>query len=200
MSDATALDEFRLQARRWLAENARPKAAASSRWGDGPDGVAVFHDLPADEERALIARLAAWESGKYDAGFGALTWPEEYGGRGLDSVYDDVFAEEQEQFGTPEPHELVSVTRHLIAPTVRLFGSESQRAMVTRLLRADELCCQLFSEPSAGSDLATLATRAERVEDGWVVNGQKVWSSGAHFAGWGELIARTDASGPSTRG
>lgn len=94
-----------MQARRWLAENARPKAAASSRWGEGPDGVAVFHDLPADEERALIARLAAWESGKYDAGFGTLTWPEEYGGRGLDSVYDDVFAEEQEQFGTPEPHE-----------------------------------------------------------------------------------------------
>jgi alkylation response protein AidB-like acyl-CoA dehydrogenase len=199
MSDPD-LDRFRLEARRWLADHARPRTAAGSRWGEGPDGVAVFHDLPADEERALIARLAAWEAARYDAGFGALTWPEEYGGRGLDPVYDDVFEEEKEQFETPDPHELVSVTRHLIAPTIRLLGSESQRALVTRLLRADELCCQLFSEPSAGSDLATLATRAERVGDGWVVNGQKVWSSGAHFAGWGELIARTDASRPKHEG
>lgn len=200
MSDARDLDTFRSQARQWLAEHARPKPAAGARWGEGSDGVAVFHDLDAEQERALIARLAAWEAVKYDAGYGALTWPAKYGGRDLDPLYDDVFDEEQERFETPEPHELVSVTRHLIAPTIRLLGTPGQQELVPALLRADQLCCQLFSEPSAGSDLATLATRAERDGDGWVINGQKVWSSGAHFADWGELIARTDPSVPKHEG
>jgi alkylation response protein AidB-like acyl-CoA dehydrogenase len=200
MTDARDLDTFRSQARRWLAEHARPKPVAGAQWGEGSDGVAVFHDLGVEQERALIARLAAWEAVKYDAGYGALTWPAKYGGRDLDPLYDDVFDEEQEQFETPEPHELVSVTRHLIAPTIRLLGTPVQQDLVPALLRADQLCCQLFSEPSAGSDLATLATRAERDGDDWVINGQKVWSSGAHFADWGELIARTDPSVPKHAG
>jgi alkylation response protein AidB-like acyl-CoA dehydrogenase len=200
MTDAPDLAEFRAQARRWLAEHAEPKASGAGRWGEGSDGVAVFHDLSIEDERDLIDRLAAWERAKYDAGYGGLTWPAEYGGRELDPLYDDAFAEEQDAFATPEPHELVSVTRNLIAPTLRLLGSESQRALVPAMLRAEQLCCQLFSEPSAGSDLATLSTRAVRDGDGWIVNGQKVWSSGAQFADWGELIARTDPSRPKHQG
>lgn len=200
MTDIPTLDQFRVEARAWLAEHASLKRDARTRWGEGSDSVAVFHNLSETEERELIARLAAWEAIKYDAGWNVLTWPAEYGGRGLDPLYDDVFDEEEQRFNLPEPHELVSVTRNLIAPTIRLLGSESQQPLVTRLLRADELCCQLFSEPSAGSDLATLATRAERVDDGWLINGQKVWSSGAHFAQWGELIARTDPSVPKHQG
>lgn len=201
MSETPTTEEFRAQARAWLQSHAAPRRAGTGlRWGEGTDGVAVFHDLPVDQERALIGRLAAWEAAKFDAGFGALTWPVEDGGRGLDPVYEDVFAEEESRFETPDPHELVSVTRHLIAPTVRLLGSGSQQELVSALLRADALCCQLFSEPSAGSDLATLATRAERDGDDWIINGQKVWSSGAHFAGWGELIARSDPSLPKHEG
>jgi alkylation response protein AidB-like acyl-CoA dehydrogenase len=200
VSDARDLDTFRSQARQWLAGHARPRPAGGARWGEGTDGVAVFHDLDVASERALIGRLAAWEALKYDAGYGALTWPAAYGGRDLDPLYDDVFDEEQDRFETPEPHELVSVTRHLIAPTLRLLGTPAQQELVPALLRADQLCCQLFSEPSAGSDLATLATRAERDGEGWVINGQKVWSSGAHFADWGELIARTDPSVPKHAG
>ena len=96
------------------------------------------------------------------------------------------------------------MTTSPVAPTVRLFGTPGQRArFVRRFLRAEELCCQLFSEPGAGSDLAGLATRAERVDGEageWIVNGQKIWSSGAQFAGWGELIARTDPSVPKHAG
>lgn len=90
-------------------------------------------------------------------------------------------------------HELFSVTTRLIAPTVEQFGTDEQRCrFVERFRRAEVLCCQLFSEPTAGSDLAGLATRAVRDGDEWVVNGQKVWSSGAGLAEWGLLIARTD--------
>jgi alkylation response protein AidB-like acyl-CoA dehydrogenase len=200
MSDVSEIAEFREQARAWLAANAQPKSASATGWGIGSDGVAVFHDLDAEAERELIARLADWERRKYEAGYGALTWAAEYGGRGLDPLYDDIFAEEQDHFATPDPHELVSVTRNLIAPTLRLLGTPAQREHVIPMLRAEQLCCQLFSEPSAGSDLATLATRVERQGEEWVVNGQKVWSSGAQFAQWGELIARSDPNLPKHEG
>jgi alkylation response protein AidB-like acyl-CoA dehydrogenase len=200
MTDAPDVEDFRQEARRWLEVAVSTKAEVATGWGAGSDGVAVFHDLDAAAERELIARLAAWERRKYEAGYGALTWPAEYGGRDLDPRYDDVFAEEQEHFAIPDPHELVSVTRNLIAPTLRLLGTKAQQALIPAMLRAESLCCQLFSEPSAGSDLATLATRAELIGDEWVINGQKVWSSGAQFAEYGELIARSDPSLPKHDG
>ena len=96
-------------------------------------------------------------------------------------------------YARPASHETHSVTTRLIAPTVMTFGDDGQRAAVRRALpQRRELCCQLFSEPGAGSDLGGLACRAVRDGDEWVVNGQKVWSSGARFSEWGELIARTD--------
>jgi alkylation response protein AidB-like acyl-CoA dehydrogenase len=180
---------FTEQAREWLAAQLPVRAAGDAERA----GVSVFHDLPADAERALIARICAWQRAKLDAGYGALTWAVEDGGAGLTQRHAEAFAELEGGFATPGQHELTSVSVSLIAPTVRLFGTPEQRErLVTGLLRGEELACQLFSEPSAGSDLAGLATKAVRDGDGWVVNGQKVWSSGAQFAGWGELIARTD--------
>ncbi|BBG02726.1 MULTISPECIES: acyl-CoA dehydrogenase family protein [Pseudonocardia] len=181
------LEEFRRTARAWLAGHLPP------RRDDERSSVAVFHDLPHDEERALIARVQDWLRVRYDAGYGALTWAVDDGGAGLSGLHEEVFVEVEREFATPGQHELTSVSTALIAPTVRMFGTPAQRELLmTPLLRGDELACQLFSEPSAGSDLAGLATRAVRDGDSWVVNGQKVWSSGAQFAGWGELICRTD--------
>jgi alkylation response protein AidB-like acyl-CoA dehydrogenase len=155
--------------------------------------VAVFHDLGPDDERALLEREMCWQQAKYDAGYGAITWSPEYGGAGLPTEYEHRFREVELEFAAPPGHETLTVTTRLVAPTVRLFGTDEQRErFVRRFLRAEQLCCQLFSEPGAGSDLAGVATRAVRDGDRWLVNGQKVWSSGAAFSGWGELIARTD--------
>ena len=189
----TELDEFARTARKWLAGQAGPAA----RTGD----VGVFHDLPAERERELLRRICAWQRLKFDAGYGALCWPAEYGGAGLTARHEELFAEIEADFDTPGHHELASVSVALIAPTVRLLGTPHQRERLIRpLLRGDELACQLFSEPSAGSDLAGLATRAVRDGDEWVVTGQKVWSSGAQFADWGELITRTDPDVPKHKG
>jgi alkylation response protein AidB-like acyl-CoA dehydrogenase len=189
------LADFADAARKWLAGHHPPRGA------DADQPVSVFHDLPFAEERALIGRIQDWLRTKFDAGYGALSWSAEHGGAGLSALHEEAFAEVEREFQTPGHHELTSVSTALIAPTVQLFGTPAQKEWLVRpLLRGDALACQLFSEPSAGSDLAGLATRAVRVGDGWIVNGQKVWSSGAQFADWGELITRTDPDVPKHKG
>ncbi|MEV0494680.1 acyl-CoA dehydrogenase family protein [Streptomyces atratus] len=193
----TELAAFRDAAGAWLAGHAQPRTGSDARDVE----VAVFHDLGADEERTLLQRICDWQRTKFDAGYGALSWPADHGGAGLTPLHEEAFAELERQFDTPGQHELTSVSVALIAPTVQRFGTEAQRERLVRpLLRGDDLACQLFSEPAAGSDLAGVATRATRDGDAWVINGQKVWSSGAQFAGWGELIARTDPDVPKHRG
>ncbi len=198
---ARSVAEFAATAREWLAARV-PEAGPEQRaWGEGSDDLSVFHRLSPAQERALLDRAMAWQQEKYDAGYGAITWPAEYGGAGLSDAHEQTFNQVEAGFATPEGHETFAVTTSLVAPTVAIFGTPGQRArFVRRFLRAEELCCQLFSEPGAGSDLAGLATRAERDGDEWVINGQKIWSSGAQFASWGELIARTDPSVPKHAG
>lgn len=192
---AEELAEFGRTARAWLADR------LPARRDDDRRPVSVFHNLPFADEQALIARIQDWLRIKFDAGYGALTWPVEDGGAGLTGLHEEVFADAEREFEAPGQHELTSVSTALIAPTVQMFGTPEQRDRLVRpLLRGDQLACQLFSEPSAGSDLAGLSTRAVRDGDTWVVNGQKVWSSGAQFAGWGELICRTDPEAPKHKG
>jgi alkylation response protein AidB-like acyl-CoA dehydrogenase len=198
---AVNIEDYATECRAWLKEHLRPRDPEDTRWGEGSDDVSVFHDLTFEEERPLLDRLMAWHHERFDAGYGAITWPAEYGGAGLSADHERVYRREEGRFEAPEIHETFSVTVGLIAPTVRLFGSDEQRRRFVRpFLRAEELCCQLFSEPGAGSDLAGLATRAVRDGDEWVINGQKVWSSGAQFSQWGELIARTDPDVPKHAG
>jgi alkylation response protein AidB-like acyl-CoA dehydrogenase len=200
-SSEEAVEEFRLRARAWLAAHASPRRESTSGWGEGTFDVSVFHDLPHDAERAVLTRLVAWQRAKHDAGFGAITWPVEDGGAGLTPQHAEAYYEEEQGYDVPPSHELFDVTLHLIAPTVQLFGTPEQKErFLPSFLRADELACQLFSEPGAGSDLASLSTRAVRDGDDWVVTGQKVWTSGAQFAQWGELIARTDPDAPKHKG
>jgi alkylation response protein AidB-like acyl-CoA dehydrogenase len=204
-SVAPSVEEFRGEAVAWLRSRGLPErrddGPTDPDWGTGSDNVAVFHDLSHDEELELIRRLADWQRTRFEAGFGAITWPTEYGGRGLSPAHADAYAEEELRFETPSTHELVAVTVGLVAPTIRLFGTPAQRERFVRpFLTASELACQLFSEPGAGSDLANLGTRAVRDGDDWVVTGQKVWTSGAQYAQWGELIARTDAGVPKHQG
>jgi alkylation response protein AidB-like acyl-CoA dehydrogenase len=200
LPDATA---YRLECHDWLAAHLEPAGDAddAGTWGVASDDVSVFHDLAFEEEARLLQDAMRWQQTKFDAGYGAISWPEEFGGAGLPAVFEQVFHDEERAFKIPQAHETFSVTVRLIAPTVRIYGTDEQRQhFVRRFLRADELCCQLFSEPAAGSDLAGLATRAVLDGDEWVINGQKVWSSGARFAPWGELIARTDPDVPKHAG
>jgi alkylation response protein AidB-like acyl-CoA dehydrogenase len=200
-SEILSVEEFRARAAAWLKEHAEPRAEVSSAWGAGSDDVSVFHDLTDAAEQDLLDRLMAWQRQKFDAGYGAITWPIEHGGAGLSTDHLDAFAEEEAAFDIPPGHETFSVTTRLVAPTVAAFGTDAQQAQfIGPFLRTEVLCCQLFSEPGAGSDLAGLATAATRDGDEWVINGQKVWSSGARFSGWGEVICRTDSTVPKHAG
>jgi alkylation response protein AidB-like acyl-CoA dehydrogenase len=191
---------FVAEAAAWLADNAEPREAAAG-WGHGSDDVSVFLAHSDEEEAAVIDAAMAWQQRKFDAGYGALSWPVAHGGAGLPSSYERLFSEQEERFATPMAHETFSVTLHLVAPTIREFGTAEQQARLIRpFLRTEELCCQLFSEPGAGSDLAGLGTKAVRDGDEWVITGQKVWSSGARFARWGECICRSDPDAPKHKG
>jgi alkylation response protein AidB-like acyl-CoA dehydrogenase len=195
------VEGFRAEASAWLKANAEPRVSAATGWGRGSDDVSVFHDLEPDQEGELLARLMAWQRQKFDAGFGAISWPTELGGSGLTVEHDHAFTDEEASFAVPPGHETFAVTVRLVAPTIRQFGTVEQRERFLRsFLRTEQLCCQLFSEPGAGSDLAGLATSAVRDGDEWVISGQKVWSSGAQFSAFGELICRTDPSLPKHAG
>ncbi|MCW2791780.1 MAG: acyl-CoA dehydrogenase domain protein [Nocardioides sp.] len=198
-----SLEDFRTEAAQFLAASGLPRRPEDDTvvWGVGELDVSVFHNLSREAEAALIDELKSWQRRKFEAGFGAITWEEAYGGRGLPVAYLDAFDELESRYQLPRPHETFSVTQHLIAPTVRLLGTDAmKKELVPAFLRGEQMCCQLFSEPSAGSDLAALGTRAVREGDEWVINGQKVWSSGAQFAEWGELLCRSDPAVPKHAG
>ena len=191
------MDAFVEQASAWLAQNAPPRrfqeGAQPQAWGEGDFSVAVFHNLSFDEERRVLDDLVAWNARKKGCGYHAVDWPVEFGGLGLTKAHAMAFNRLEQDYEMPPSHELFAVTKRLIAPTIAHFGTAEQKArFVGPLLATEILCCQLFSEPGAGSDLAGLGCRAGRDGDQWILNGQKVWSSGAQFAQWGLLIARSD--------
>jgi alkylation response protein AidB-like acyl-CoA dehydrogenase len=203
MTDDTLmpLDEYAQKAEAWLDEHAERRGPRGElRWGVGSDNVAVFHNMTFEQERACIDDLRAWQRLKSDAGYGSITWPTQYGGTGLPPEYEATFTRLERMFVTPPTHEAVTISINIEAPTILALGTEAQKERyVESLRRCDELCCQFFSEPTAGSDLGSISMRAERDGDEWVVNGQKVWTSGAQYADFGYLITRTDASLPRQR-
>ncbi len=189
------VDEWRSEARHWLATVLEPRRAAETTGPTAaePADLAVFHNLTDAQERRLLDRCRAYQRARHAAGYQALTLPKENGGQGLTAAHAAVFAEEESAFDVPPSTELISVTVRLVAMSVSLFGTPEQRETYARaFLRTDLLACQLFSEPGAGSDLAALRTRARQDGEDWVIDGQKVWTSGAQFADHGLLLARTD--------
>lgn len=189
------LEVFRTDARQWLAGVASPRESHDNAWGEGSDSVALFDNLEHTVETELVEAGKAWERARFDAGWGAISWPVEEGGLGYPAIYARAFDEEERRFDVPRRSEIFEVTRKLIPPTILKWGTEAQKARWNRaFLRTDEMCCQLFSEPGAGSDLAGVATKATRDGDEWVLSGQKVWTSGARFSEWGLAVCRTNST------
>jgi alkylation response protein AidB-like acyl-CoA dehydrogenase len=193
--------QWRADLRTWLEHTLAPHSDRGQRWGEGEPDFAVFRNLSDEAEQTLLDRVCAYRRARYDAGYGALTLPADKGGQGLPPIYSIAFSEEEAAFQVPPSTELISVTTGLVGPAIALFGTDAQReTFAAPMLRTDLLACQLFSEPDAGSDLAALACRAVRDGDDWVVDGQKVWTSGARFAQYGMLLARTDPDVPKQAG
>ncbi|HEU0201465.1 MAG TPA: acyl-CoA dehydrogenase family protein, partial [Burkholderiaceae bacterium] len=181
---------FRAEARAWLTANARPR--------DVNNALLVNQETGDFSDELPAAR--AWQAAKFDAGLGAIYFPREVGGRGGTSLQHMIFMQEEAKFDVPATNHFMIVNRGCCSLLMK-YGSDAQRrALIRPSLRSDLLWCQLFSEPGAGSDLAGVRTRAERDGNGWVVNGQKIWTSNAHLADWGVLIARTDPTVPKHKG
>lgn len=195
-ADAADLRAFEAASRDWLDARLPRRDTAEQA-----ANYSIFHNLDHHNEKALIDAGRAWQAERLDCGFGALTWSPDWGGQGLSASHDRVYTGVERDYLAPERHENILVTVELVAPTLLELGSAWQQERFIRpFLRADELCCQLFSEPGAGSDLASLSTKAVRDGDVWRINGQKVWSSGAQFSEWGLLIARSDPVAPKHKG
>jgi alkylation response protein AidB-like acyl-CoA dehydrogenase len=146
-----------------------------------------------------LARAKKWQALKFDAGFARITWEPEYGGCNGNSMQQIIFGQEESKF--PVPNEAFIIGLGMIAPTIRAVGTDAQKQRyLTKLLRGEEIWCQLFSEPGAGSDVASLATTATRDGDEWVLNGQKVWTSGAQYSDYGEIICRTSPDAEKHKG
>ena len=199
-------DTFRSEARAWLEQHGELRQSVSTDgpdpdWGTGSDNVAVFHNRTETEEASMLALAQDWQRKKFDAGYGMLSWPVELGGRGLPMSYVRIWNSEESRFVIPDAGELPPTSMGLIAPTVAAYGTaEQKQRWVKPIMRQDEYGCQLFSEPAAGSDLASVVTKAVKDGDEWVLNGQKVWTSGARFSQWGLAITRTDFDVPKHRG
>jgi alkylation response protein AidB-like acyl-CoA dehydrogenase len=182
---------FRAEARAFLAAHASPKRERS------PFEV-NFHTSH-DEARQHFETGRKWQHTLFEHRFAGLTYPEEYGGRGGQPWHERIFREEASAYDASAG--FVAATIAMLGPTLMRHGTEEQRKeLLPRLLSADDAWCQLFSEPGAGSDLATLGTRAVRDGDEFVVTGQKVWNSAAQFCDKGMLLVRTNPDVPKHQG
>jgi len=182
---------FRAEARAWLDAHAVPKG--------GPDDFSAGFWSGTYDEAAYVAECRRWQRTLYDGGWAGITWPKQFGGRGGRPIESAIFNQEQARFGVSTGVFMIAVG--MVGPTIIAHGTpEQQEQFLPGMLRGEDLWCQLFSEPDAGSDLAGLTTRAERDGDEWVVTGQKVWTSSAPRAKWGILLARSDWDVPKHKG
>lgn len=172
-------EEYRLKVRAWIHENLPKK--------EGQD----YDDL--------VKEKLEWEKRLFNGGYAGITWPKEYGGQGLEQVYQIIFNEECGKADAPPI--LNNIGKNIIGPTLLELGTEEQKnRYIPKILSAEEIWCQGFSEPNAGSDLAALSTRAESKDGKWVINGQKIWTSWAQYADYCILLARTDIHAPKHKG
>jgi acyl-CoA dehydrogenase len=171
---------FRTEARTWLEAN-----------------------IPTEKELAgmgLMQRAKFWQKRKADARWACIRWPEEYGGRDASAIQNVILNQEEAKFDTPNTG-CFTIGQGMAAPTLMAWANDEDKSrFVSKLASGEEIWCQLFSEPAAGSDLAALRTKAEKDGDDWILNGQKIWTSGAHYSDWGIIVVRTDPTAAKHKG
>jgi alkylation response protein AidB-like acyl-CoA dehydrogenase len=173
-------EQYRLKLRTWLEVN-KPTAAP-----------------PADQD-ADFAFRRAWQRKLYEGGWVGINWPKEYGGQGATLIQQAIYAQEMTRARAPQPANGLGIG--IVGPTLMEHGTEAQKQRyIPKILNADEIWCQGFSEPNSGSDLASLQTKAVLEGDDFLVNGQKIWTSLGQYADWCILLVRTDTEAPKHRG
>jgi alkylation response protein AidB-like acyl-CoA dehydrogenase len=181
-------DDFRARARAWLAANAPRRASGDDEAEAASRGQA-----------AVLAEQKAFQAKLLEAGFAGITWPVEYGGQGLTSAEQIAWSQESRDYDLPTGAFFIGLS--MPGNTLLELGTEAQKKRyLPKMLSGEEIWCQLFSEPGAGSDVASLQTSAVRDGDEWVLNGQKVWTSGAQYSDYGAILARTDPTRPKHNG
>ncbi|MBA2945746.1 acyl-CoA dehydrogenase family protein [Streptomyces himalayensis] len=196
------MQDFAAEVRRFLdAHAAKAPDRTALTWGEGDDTMAYFSSLPPEEEREHVRRAREWQRIRYENGFGWITGPPEYGGRGLTPVHDLLYDAIESEYDVADTGVLSVVGLGMIGPTILAHAQPHiKERWLPAMYRGDAIACQLFSEPGAGSDLASVATKAVREGDNWVLNGQKVWTSVAQHSEIGLALTRTNPDAPKHRG
>ncbi|MFP5327134.1 MAG: acyl-CoA dehydrogenase family protein [Acidimicrobiia bacterium] len=193
-------DEFKEAALDFLNANANLRTAEKTGWGEGSDKVGLFPEKTKEQELREVDAAKAWKQKEFDAGFGWITGPEEYGGRGLPSSYERLYQSLASKYEVPAQSPF-GISLGMVAPTILAHGTQPVKdAYLRKLYRGEMIACQLFSEPTNGSDLAGIQTKAVKDGDEWVLNGQKVWTSGAQYSDIGEIVCRTNPDAPKHKG
>ena len=179
--------EFRAEANAFLRKHAKLKTGDEA-------GAMLGTDDP-----VLIKKSQAWQALKAENGWACITWPKEFGGRGGTSIQSVVWNQEEGKFSTPPS--IFTIGLGMLGPTIMAHGTDEQKEkFLPKMVHGDEIWCQLFSEPAAGSDLAGLRMSAVKDGDEWVINGQKIWTTGAQYSDWGMIVTRTDPDVPKHAG
>src|SRR3954469_19207432 len=196
MADTT-IEQFEAEARTFLESNASKREEEKKFvWGEGPDSVSLFDERGRQRELELLAKAKTWRNTKFDAGFGWITGPSSYGGRQLTNAHQRSWDRLEAQYDVASQG-FFGIGLGMVAPTILAHATDTAKDLYLRKLwRGEIVACQLFSEPGAGSDRASLQTRAVRDGDEWVLTGQKVWTSGAQYSDIGGIICRTDPDLP----
>ncbi len=188
-NDTAEEAKFRAESRAWLEANSKKRDQSQ-------DSMSMFSER---DDAGMVQAAKAWQARKADAGWACITWPKNFGGRGGTPIQSVIWSQEESKFSVPP--NIFAIGIGMAGPTIMLHGTQEQKdRYLPSMLRGDKIWCQLFSEPGAGSDLAGLKTRAVKDGDVWVVNGQKVWTSGAHYSDFGILVTRTNVDNPKHKG
>jgi alkylation response protein AidB-like acyl-CoA dehydrogenase len=198
----TSIDELLVEARAFLDAHLEPRTASDAKfvWGEGSDRVNILEETEASEIETTLAVAKRYAAARFDAGLGWIDGPVEYGGRNLSLDHARAYQTLEATYEVPDLS-ILTIAVGFVGPALLASATDQIRAeYLPKLYRGDLIMCQLFSEPNAGSDLASARTRAERDGDEWVITGQKVWTSSAHVADIALAVCRTDADVPKHQG